>query len=168
MIVHISWLKTVLCFFYLELSVIILCQWLIFCICMVGVTYLHIQCAKKKKSILTPTWMWITRDHLHVHNFLSYKYELMGNTWRQHRYRWLHFPSSIPTRHGAFWRLKHCVVCERGKRTSDRMTIRNTLRDHGQRYRPRMACLKKVGCPYTRLDDHSLAQACRLYLQTHL
>uniref|UniRef100_A0A8C3AZT2 Regulator of G protein signaling 9b n=1 Tax=Cyclopterus lumpus TaxID=8103 RepID=A0A8C3AZT2_CYCLU len=24
------------------------------------------------------------------------------------------------------------------------MTIRNTLRDHGQRYRPRMACLKKV------------------------
>lgn len=26
------------------------------------------------------------------------------------------------------------------------MTIRNALRDHGQRYRPRMACLKKVSC----------------------
>lgn len=54
-------------------------------------------------------------------------------------------------------------VCVCVWRASDTMTIRNTLRDHGQRYRPRMACLKKVGCPFT--SDIALH---RLYLQTHL
>lgn len=34
------------------------------------------------------------------------------------------------------------------------MTIRNALRDHGQRYRPRMACLKKVSC-----ESHLCPQA---------
>lgn len=29
------------------------------------------------------------------------------------------------------------------------MTIRNTLQDYGQRFRPRMACLKKVSCLLT-------------------
>uniref|UniRef100_A0A3Q3H0U1 Regulator of G protein signaling 9b n=1 Tax=Labrus bergylta TaxID=56723 RepID=A0A3Q3H0U1_9LABR len=33
------------------------------------------------------------------------------------------------------------------------MTIRNTLRDHGQRYRPRMACLKKVEKVVLEMQD---------------
>lgn len=96
---------------------------------------------------------------------------LGGDIWRQHHHRSvLHFPSSIPTRHTGLSQtaaVLYVCVWERERcKASDNMTIRNVLRDHGQRYRPRMACLKKVGCtayirwckPEHRLIDYTCSR----------
>ncbi|XP_026206540.1 regulator of G-protein signaling 9-like [Anabas testudineus] len=44
-------------------------------------------------------------------------------------------------------------ICVRQRKASDIMTIRNTFLDHGQRYRPRMACLKKAEKVLLEMQD---------------
>lgn len=97
--------------------------------------------------------------------FVPHECEMTRNTRMQRLHPSLDFPRSIPTRHRALRQGDRIISCVRGWGDANRMTIRNTLQDHGQRYRPRMACLKKVGFPLTR---GFVVTVWRLYLQTHL
>lgn len=54
------------------------------------------------------------------------------------------------------------VDCKNLQAKDTNMTIRN-VRDHGQRYRPRMACLKKVG---SQPKQHSLRFLCLIQHST--
>ena len=94
------------------------------------------------------------------YNFPASMKQLLASTWTQHQY-WSYPPAAAASSTSTHTteRLTRIRVTE----TRSIMTIRNTLRDYGQRYRPRMACLKKVG------SNPFLHQAsCALHLQTHL
>lgn len=76
------------------------------------------------------------------HNIQRDKHEILKRTWTQHLYHCT-FLQHPHTTHGALSCNRNTAWGWQGS-ISDTMTIRNTLGDHGQRYRPRMACLKKV------------------------